>query len=674
MPETRSCLKCGAAFSVAALEGLCPDCVGRLFFTREPGADVAATPASIQGNRLRYFGDYEMIEEVARGGMGVVYRARQLSLNRIVAVKMILAGQLASPADVQRFRAEAEAAANLQHPNIVAIHEIGEHQGQHYFSMDYVEGKNLAQLISDCRLRITDFGTAARYVKIIAEAIHYAHQQGTLHRDLKPSNVLIDPFDQPRITDFGLARRLNDPQLSTASQQLTVTGQVLGTPNFMPPEQASAKRDAIGPHSDVYSLGAILYFLLTGRPPFTAQTIHETVTQVLNAEPDPPRALNPAVPRDLQTICLKCLEKDPRCRYASAKELAEDLDRFLQDRPILARPIGPARRMWRRCLCYPVAAALALALAITVTALLVLLAIISSARPIVPMPVRSGNGISAVIDGKIYLTAPMDGLGGGVGHFYAYDPARNAWLHALEATPLVHKNPCGGSIGRKFYLAGGLNQKNVLLDRLDIYDSDSGNWSAGAPVRSARVGAASAVLGGKLYLLGGFDDPAHETNLLASVEFYDPATDHWAAAPPLPTARAQLGAAVIGRTLYAVAGKDAPDHRLGNLDALGPDGAWTTLAPLPQPVAAPFVAAAGGVLYVAGGEAAPDTVVATLQAYSVETGKWTILAPMPEPRFSGCGAQWINGELYVMGGWTYRPPLPHDDVFVYDPKRNAWRR
>ena len=303
---------------------------------------------------VRYFGDYQLLEEIARGGMGVVYKARQVSLNRTVAVKMLLSGRFASKEFVQRFRSEAQAAANLQHPNIVAIHEVGEHEGHNYFSMDYVEGENLAGLI---RKNPVPFSRAAQYVLTIAQAIDYAHQKGVLHRDLKPSNVLIDIFDQPRVTDFGLARNM------AADSELTATGQVVGSPNYMPPDQAG-KGVEIGPPSDVYSLGAILYHLLTGRPPFVAETVQDTLFQVVNKDPVAPRLLNPGLPHDLETICLKCLEKEPRRRYATAEELAQELGRFLRNEPIQARPIGRPEQMWRWCKRKPALAAVSASLAV----------------------------------------------------------------------------------------------------------------------------------------------------------------------------------------------------------------------------------------------------------------------------------------------------------------------
>jgi eukaryotic-like serine/threonine-protein kinase len=285
--------------------------------------------------KIRYFGDYELLEEIAVGGMGVVYKARQVSLNRVVAVKMILKGTLAAEEDVKRFRAEAEAAANLQHPAIVAIHEVGLHEGQHYFSMDFVEGHSLAQLPREQPLTARQ---AAEYVRDAAEAVHYAHQQGTLHRDLKPSNILIDRQGRVRITDFGLAKKI------TGDSDLTLTGQILGTPSYMPPEQALGKRSLIGAASDIYSLGAVLYELLTGRPPFRGESPAETLRQVESLDPISPRLLSPAVPRDLETICLKCLEKEPHKRYGTAQLLADDLGRYLRGEAVLARPPSPIYR------------------------------------------------------------------------------------------------------------------------------------------------------------------------------------------------------------------------------------------------------------------------------------------------------------------------------------------
>lgn len=328
-----------------------------------PLAEAVMSRRPVADN-IRYFGDYELLEEIARGGMGVVYKARQTSLNRMVAVKMILAGSLASEVDVQRFQTEAQAAARLQHPNIVSVHEVGRHQGQSYFSMDFVEGRNLAEIARDNPLPAR---RAAEYVAQIADAVQYAHEQGTLHRDLKPSNVLIDKDNRIRITDFGLALTAD------ADTQLTKTGQALGTPAYMPPEQAQGKRGLIGPASDIYSLGAILYELVTGRPPFRGESPVETMRQSIESEPLSPRLLNPAVPRDVETICLKSLEKEPHRRFASARHLADDLRRFLNGEPIHARPLGRAARVWRWCRRKPLAAALSIALLLAIVSTLIVL-------------------------------------------------------------------------------------------------------------------------------------------------------------------------------------------------------------------------------------------------------------------------------------------------------------
>lgn len=288
----------------------------------------------------RRFGDFELLEEIGRGGMGVVYKARQLSLHRIVAVKMLLSGAFAGTGFIRRFQGEAEAAAELHHPNIVAIHDFGECEGQYYFCMDYVPGRNLAEVVKEGPLPPAQ---AARYVRMIASAIGYAHAHGILHRDLKPSNIIIDSDDNPRITDFGLAKRM------TLEDDMTLSGQAIGSPNYMPPEQATGQRDAIGPASDVFSIGAMLYHLLTGRPPFLSDTVTSTLRQVQEAEPVSLRLLNVRVSRDLETICLKCLEKDPRRRYSTAEELEAELDRTLRGEPIRTRPVGPLERTWRWC-------------------------------------------------------------------------------------------------------------------------------------------------------------------------------------------------------------------------------------------------------------------------------------------------------------------------------------
>jgi eukaryotic-like serine/threonine-protein kinase len=306
------------------------------------GSSTQIDPRTTKGSRdctppPEQFGDYELISEVARGGMGVVYRARQVNLGRIVALKMILAGRLADKEDVDRFRREAEAAARLQHPNIVAIFEIGEVDGQHFFTMEFIEGSNLARKVAGGPIPSR---MAAGYVRKIARAVHHAHKQGIVHRDLKPSNVLLDTDDEPHVTDFGLAKRMSgDPGQ-------TRTGTVLGTPSYMAPEQAQGRRD-IGPAADIYSLGAIVYELVTGRPPFAAETPLDTAIQVIHNEPVPPRLLNACVDHDLETICLKCLQKDPQLRYTSADAVAEDLQRYLDGETISARSFNVLDRLAR---------------------------------------------------------------------------------------------------------------------------------------------------------------------------------------------------------------------------------------------------------------------------------------------------------------------------------------
>jgi serine/threonine-protein kinase len=274
------------------------------------------------------FGDYELTEELGRGGMGVVYRAWQASLAREVALKMILRGQFASQADRERFEAEARAAAKLDHPGIVPVYEVGEIDSRPYFSMKFVRGETLAQRLAEGPLSSRE---AARVLAAVARAIHFAHMRGVLHRDLKPSNILLDEHGEPHVTDFGLAKQISD------AVTVTKTGAVLGTPAYMAPEQAAGLRGQLGPRSDVYSLGVILYHMLTGRPPFQAASPAEMVMLVLEQDPVPPRMLNPKADRDLEMICLRCLQKPSDLRYASAAALADDLEAYLNDESIAAR-------------------------------------------------------------------------------------------------------------------------------------------------------------------------------------------------------------------------------------------------------------------------------------------------------------------------------------------------
>ncbi len=314
--------------------------VSTLAFVRSPAAAGQPFP--------RDFGDYELVEELARGGMGVVFRARQKSLRRTVALKMILAGRLASDDQVRRFRQEAEEAGNLDHPHIVPIYQVGEYLGQHYFSMKLIEGGSLNDHLDRYRGQPRQ---AVQLMVQVTRAVHYAHQRGILHRDLKPGNILLDNHGEPHVADFGLAKHLG------ADATLSQSGAIVGTPSYTSPEQAAARKD-LSVAADVWSLGAVLYHLLTGRPPFRAATSLDTIMQVLEKDPAPPRSLNPALERDLETICLKCLEKDPQRRYRSAARLAEDLERYLAGEPIQARPVRTPERLLKWVRRRPAAAAL----------------------------------------------------------------------------------------------------------------------------------------------------------------------------------------------------------------------------------------------------------------------------------------------------------------------------
>ena len=329
---SRLCENCGEKIFRDSPKGLCPACVletGLAPLADEPVAGID-DPGYLPG-LLMEFGDYELLEEIGRGGQGVVYRARQKSLNRTVALKIIGLGPWATETHLKRFRREAEAAARLQHPRIVPIHEVGERDGQCYFSMNFIEGGQLDEV---ARREPIPIRQAAELVAKVARTVHYAHEHGILHRDIKPGNILLDANGEPLLTDFGLAR------LVEAESTVTGTKEVLGTPSYMAPEQAAGETAKLGKATDVYGLGAVLYQLLTGQPPFAGGTTYETIRLLRDTEPRPPRVLNRKIDRELSTICLKCLEKEPTRRYPAAAGLAEDLEHWLKHEPIQAKPSG----------------------------------------------------------------------------------------------------------------------------------------------------------------------------------------------------------------------------------------------------------------------------------------------------------------------------------------------
>lgn len=358
----------------------------------------ASEPLLRSGSRVKYIGEYEVLEVIGAGGMGVVYKARQIKLNKIVALKMIRQGQLARPEEVRRFQAEARAAAKLHHPGIVPVHEVSVQHGQYYYAMDFVDGSNLSQLHREAPVPAR---RAAEIVRQLALAMQYAHGQGIVHRDLKPANVLLTSDGVARITDFGLAKRLWTEGDSIDGAQ-SDTGQVLGTANYMSPEQARGLTRLVGPATDIYSLGAVLYALLTQRSPFAADTPQETIQQVIHREPLAPRLLNPTIPRDLETICLKCLEKAPHARYGTMELLAADLERFLRNEPISARPVSRLEHLYRWCQRKPAVAGLW-------TAATLLIATFAIGGPIVATIVSAKN--QELVKANDKLNKSNDALG-----------------------------------------------------------------------------------------------------------------------------------------------------------------------------------------------------------------------------------------------------------------------
>jgi len=589
--------------------------------------------------RVRYCGDYELLEEIGRGGMGVVFKARQVSLNRLVAVKMLLHGGLASEEFVKRFQAEAQAVASLQHRNIVAIHEVGVHEGLHYFSMDYAEGPNLAQLVRDKPLPPKQ---AARYVQLIAEAIQYAHQRGILHRDLKPSNVLLDQFDQPRITDFGLAKRLtSSADFGLCTSDLTLTGQVLGAPSYMPPEQAAGKRGQVGVTSDVYALGAILYHLLTGRPPFVGDSTAATLVQVQTQEPTPPRQLNPAVPSDLEVVCLKCLEKSPAHRYQSAAALAEDLARWQAGAPIWARPPDWAERVRRWFWTRPALAALALVLGVSVFLVLVLVRD-RATRPASP----GGNNPAA------------------------------AQTRQPEPPQVGAKPGADGGAG-----LGAITSFDTRTSSIDA--TRTAVWSRGPDMLEACEESRAAVLDGKLYVVGGRTGHGGTNVCLSTMQVYAPDTDRWSYAAPLPEPLAAVGLVAHKSFLYCFGGNKEPvwwGEPVASAYRFDPRaGRWTRLAEMPIARSNFGAGVTGDRIYCFGGSIHWPETTSRADAYDPALDRWFPVPAMPKGRGECVGAVWNNRLVTALGVFS----VPTDDpdkrtwlsdttIFLYDPQRDGW--
>ncbi|HEY5915430.1 MAG TPA: protein kinase [Verrucomicrobiae bacterium] len=600
-----SCAQCGGGLPTNFPRGLCPRCVARLALEY---LNDDFPPGLTYGNldpdnpRGRCFGDYELLEEVGRGGMGVVFKARQLSLNRVVAVKMLLHGSFSSPEYVKRFHAEAEAAAGLQHPNIVAIHEIGMVEGLHFFSMEYVEGPSLAQIACDSPLPAP---RAARYVESLARAIHYAHERGILHRDLKPSNIILDASGQPRITDFGLAKRLS------GDSDLTLSGQVLGAPAYMAPEQAAGKRANVGVPSDVYALGAILYFLLEGRPPFAAETLPEILVRVQTQPPAP--LLNAAIPPDLKAICLKCLKKDPGSRYPSASALAEDLRRWLAGEPVFAARRDAPKPLLSSTMGIP-------------RALWVMGAVASAV-----LLVLFGRTAFDGRDQGASVTGPSQGQ--------------------TSDTP----SPADAS---------GVVQPPKIRAGVEVA------WSRGPDLPKVHEESSVAILKGRLYVVGGRTGQGETHKCVSDVQVYDPETDLWSQAPSLPVGLAAVGLAGHNGYLYCLGGVREPywwGYPVASAYRFDPDRReWTRLADMPIARSNFAVGVIGDRIYCAGGSVYWPDATSRIDAYEAGTDEWIHSGVMPQPRGSFTGGVY-RGLLVLFQGLPSAKLSLDPNVYVFDP-------
>src|ERR1043166_863895 len=466
--------------------------------------DADETPE--QTPLIRYFGDYELLAQIGRGGMGVVYKARQTSLNRLVALKLISAGELASPDFIERFKSEAEAAASLDHSNIVPIYEIGEHEGQHYLSMKLIDGAPLDRELNGKTIPV---GRAAELMGKLARAVSFAHQPGVFPTHLKPNNVLVDSRGEPFLTDFGLAKLI---EKDTA---ITRTITVLGTPSYISPEQALGQSKNITTAADVYGLGAVLYEILTGQPPFAGGTTLQTIRQVLDKEPRRPSLINPAIDRDLETICLKCLEKEPSRRYQSANGLAEDLSRWLRGEPINARPTTAVERIVKWSRRHPAPAALIVVSLLSLVGIATVSSLLSvrinkarqlavnkgeeSRLSLVRLNVAAGLRREEERDTFAALLWHAEALRLGKGKIEPERVHRARFESALRQTPhLLHVWTHDDAIGSAHFTRDGKRVVTCGFDKLArIFDADTGTEICPPLRHSSSVGGVAITRDGK---------------------------------------------------------------------------------------------------------------------------------------------------------------------------------